>query len=164
MKERRTLRGDDVRRLCIEKNWYTRGDCEEYRKVLKMADSQNVTTDLIVKIAEDIYTHSDKAYWKDCESDPVGNICFEIARICYSFFEQEVMRDFPGVMEIRNLDGSLVNAMMAHAKKAIKRPKGKTRSIGNTIGTTTYFATDDLASTYYNSLKSELDSQKEKTA
>jgi len=88
MKERRTLRGDDVRSLCIEKNWYTRGYSDEYSKMLKMATSENATTDLIVKIAEDIFNHSDKEYWKDCESDPVGNICFEIARICYTFFEK----------------------------------------------------------------------------
>ena len=89
MKERRTLRGDDVRRLCIEKNWYTRGDCEEYNQVLMLSNCEDITTDLIVRIAEDIYSHSDKDYWKDCESDPVENICFEIARICYSFFEKE---------------------------------------------------------------------------
>ena len=82
MKERRTLRSDDVRRLCIEKNWYTRGDCEEYNKVLKLSNCEDVTTDLIVKIAEDIKAHSNTEY-------DVENICFEIARICYSFFEQE---------------------------------------------------------------------------
>lgn len=89
MTERRTLRGDDVRHLCIERNWYTRGYNDEYNRILKMADSENLTTDLITQIAQDIFDHSDKEYWKDHEGDPVANICFDIARICYSFFEKE---------------------------------------------------------------------------
>ena len=82
MKERRVLRGENVRRLCIEKSWYARGNNEEYIKVLKLADCDDVTTKLIVKIAEDIKARSDTEY-------DVANICFEIARICYSFFEKE---------------------------------------------------------------------------
>jgi len=88
MKEIRKLSMMDLRGLCIKRNWYTHGDCEAYSKILKMAENcENVTTAVIVEIAEDIFSHSDKDYWKDCQSDPVGSICFEIARICYSFFE-----------------------------------------------------------------------------
>jgi hypothetical protein len=81
MIEIRTLWGDDLRRLCIDKNWYTRGVNEEYSVLLnKAASAVNVTTELIVELAEDIKAHS------DTEHDLKG-ICFEIARKCNVFFE-----------------------------------------------------------------------------
>ena len=89
MKERRILRMDDLRRLCIEKSWYTRGDCEAYSRILRLADRcNNITTIVIVEIAEDIFNHSDKDYWKDCEG-PIQMICFEIARVCCTLFFKE---------------------------------------------------------------------------
>lgn len=81
MKETRKLYRDDLRRLCIKNNWYTRGTCEEYEKMLTFADAcDNVTTADIVKIATDIICHSDTEH-------PATSICFEIARTCNSFFE-----------------------------------------------------------------------------
>ena len=35
-KERRILYRDDLRNLCIKKQWYTRGDCAEYENMLSM--------------------------------------------------------------------------------------------------------------------------------
>ena len=86
MKERRILRMDDLRGLCIKKSWYTRGDCEAYGRILRLADGcYNITTEAIVEIAEDIFNHSDKDYWKECEC-PIQMICFEIARVCHTLF------------------------------------------------------------------------------
>ena len=35
-RERRILYRDDLRNLCIKKQWYTRGDCAEYENMLSM--------------------------------------------------------------------------------------------------------------------------------
>lgn len=71
-----------LRGLCISKRWYTKGDIQEYSNMLNMCNIENVTTDTIVEIATDIYSHS-------VESDyTITSICFEIARICTTFFEE----------------------------------------------------------------------------
>ena len=58
------------------------GGNEEYDNILKFADAcENVTTADIVKIARDIKAHS------DTEHD-ITSICFEIASICNTFFEE----------------------------------------------------------------------------
>jgi len=89
MKEIRKLTMTSLRSLCIKKNWYTRGDCGQYSRVLNLAENcENITTAVIVEIAEDIYSHSDKEYWKDHDGSPIENICFEIACVCYSFFKE----------------------------------------------------------------------------
>lgn len=82
MKEIRTLWGDDLRSLCIEKGWYTCGNNDKYTNLLEKAGAaENVTTELIVEMAEDIKNHSDTDY-------EVEGICFEIARRCRSHFEK----------------------------------------------------------------------------
>ena len=81
MKEIRKLSRSDLRKLCIEKDWYTRGDNEEYSNVLSLAgDCEDVTTAVIVEIATDIINQRDTEH-------TVSSACFEIARICNSFFE-----------------------------------------------------------------------------
>ena len=80
--ERRKLYRDDLRRLCIEKNWYTRGHNEDYEDLLKKADAfENVTTEQIEIIARNILQNSETEY-------PLEEICFLIARICFVYFEK----------------------------------------------------------------------------
>ena len=81
MKETRKLHGNDLRVLCIEKGWYTKGCNESYGKLLSFANSiVTVTTEDIVQIAQDILNNSETEY-------PLEAICFEVARICSSIFE-----------------------------------------------------------------------------
>ena len=75
--ETRIMSSEDLRLLCIKKNWYTCGDCEDYDKLLKMPDGKNITTNIIIKIATDIYEHSDNANFDD--------ICNSLLRICVSY-------------------------------------------------------------------------------
>lgn len=82
MKEKRMLCMYDLRNLCIEKNWYTHGDTEEYSKLLNMAEAENVTTEIIVEMAENIKSHSDVGEYD------LASICFEIAEICHTVFEE----------------------------------------------------------------------------
>jgi len=82
MKETRKLYSEDLRRLCIQKGWYTNGSNEEYQLMLTLADKcVNVKSDDIVGFARDILIHSDTEY-------PLESICFEVAKICNSFFKQ----------------------------------------------------------------------------
>ncbi|MGB8451484.1 MAG: hypothetical protein WCD89_04055 [Anaerocolumna sp.] len=81
--EKRKLSGDNLRNLCISKNWYTCGDGKEYNHLLYiLADKKdNITSDDIFKIASDILSHSKTEY--DFE-----NVCFLIASTCVSIFER----------------------------------------------------------------------------
>lgn len=83
MKEFRQLSKSDLRSLCIRQNWYTLGNNEEYNKMFGMTEKANLTTEDIVEIATDIKEHSNTNH-------DITSICFEIARICYSLFEEEV--------------------------------------------------------------------------
>ncbi|MDR0947901.1 MAG: hypothetical protein LBM69_00110 [Lachnospiraceae bacterium] len=82
MKETRKLYRDDLRQLCIRNNWYTCGDNEEYGKLLDTADQcENVTADVIASLAKNILEHS-------TTEQEIESICFDIAKICNSFFDQ----------------------------------------------------------------------------
>ena len=48
---------DDVRVLCIRKNWYTCGNNADYENMFKMCHNANTDED-VYKIAEDILNHS----------------------------------------------------------------------------------------------------------
>ena len=70
----------DVRSLCIAKDFYTGGDCEEYDNLAQLIYSwedagQNITPEMLQVVAEDILEHSHTDY--DLES-----IMFELSRHC----------------------------------------------------------------------------------
>lgn len=82
-REVRKIHADSLRNLCIEKHWYTRGDCEAYKHLLNdLAESkENITTDDIVEIVQDIIEHSET-------DQDFASICFDVARIAITFFEE----------------------------------------------------------------------------
>ena len=81
--EVRRIFANDLRNLCIRNNWYTRGTNKEYTHMLHVlaAKGKNITTDDIVDIATDIMEHSDT-------DQELTSICFEVARIAVTFFEE----------------------------------------------------------------------------
>lgn len=84
-KEIREIRASALRQLCIDKDWYTRGDNDEYGHLLfDLADKKdNLSTMDIIEIAKDIMEHS------SISSDyRVEDIAFEVARIADVFFEE----------------------------------------------------------------------------
>lgn len=94
-RENRRVYADDLRRLCIQKNWYTGGTNEEYEHLLcDLAGSkENIGTDDIIAIADDIMQHS--------HLDPeygIESVAFEVAAIAHSFFE-EIKSEFRVVMK-----------------------------------------------------------------
>lgn len=73
----------ELRTLCIEKNWYTDGDNEEYSNFLITAKNyENITCDELVELATDIKSHSDTEY-------EITSIMFELTKICVSYFEED---------------------------------------------------------------------------
>ena len=83
IREIRRISLHDLRNLCIEKDWYTKGDNEDYNRLLiNLADDkENITTDDIVEIAQDIMAHSET-------DQELTSICFDVARIAITFFEE----------------------------------------------------------------------------
>lgn len=82
-REVRKIREDDLRNLCIAKRWYTRGDNAAYNHLLNdlAGYKENITTDDIVEIALDIMEHSNT-------DQELTSICFDVARIAVTFFEE----------------------------------------------------------------------------
>lgn len=81
-KEIRTLTRTDLRTLCINHSWYTNGTSAEFEELLSLAEKENISTSDIAEIAENIMNHSND------EERPIENYCFEIARMCNTFFEE----------------------------------------------------------------------------
>lgn len=72
----------DVRKMCIKYSFYTRGDCEAYDKMLTFVRKNKPTTNIIYKVAEDIYNHSDMRRYS-CEKDEaIAAIMFDLDREC----------------------------------------------------------------------------------
>ncbi len=84
-KEIRKIRASALRQLCINNDWYTSGDNDEYGHLLfDLADhKENLSTADIIEIATDIMAHSDLD--DDCT---IESIAFEVARIANVFFEE----------------------------------------------------------------------------
>ena len=59
-KEIRKISAIALRQLCVDHDWYTAGDNDEYDHLLHTlaADKENLSSEDIVEIAEDIMTHS----------------------------------------------------------------------------------------------------------
>ena len=88
-KEIRRISADNLRNLCIQMRWYTRGNCAEYDHLLiDLAENkENLSTEDIIEIAEDIAAHSNLD--DVCpEDDIVASIAYEVASISTTFFRQ----------------------------------------------------------------------------
>ena len=84
--ETRTLSDSKLRSICIKNNWYTRGTNEEYSRLFdRLTDCcgcpENLTTEKLVEIAEDIWDHSEITDYT------IETILFELARACYTYFD-----------------------------------------------------------------------------
>ena len=86
--EVRHLRPMELRKLCIEYNWYTHGDNAEYDNLLfglTENGQKNITTDDIYAIAQDIMDHSSE---RSIDGMDIESIMFSVARICDTFFQK----------------------------------------------------------------------------
>ena len=82
-KEVRKISAQALRQLCVDNNWYTAGDNDEYEHLLLdlAANKENLNTADIIEIAADIMEHSNLS--DDCT---IENIAFEVARIATTHF------------------------------------------------------------------------------
>ena len=83
MLEIRKIDAESLRKLCVARRWYTRGDNAAYNHLLNDLEEgkENITTDDIVEIALDIMEHSNT-------EQELTSICFDVARIAVTFFEE----------------------------------------------------------------------------
>ncbi len=80
-KEIRTISAESLRALCIREEWYTNGDNDEYGHLLfDLADrKENITTDDVCEIAQDIINHS------DLTAADFEHVAFEVMKIANSW-------------------------------------------------------------------------------
>lgn len=76
----RKLTMQALRQLCIDRDWYTDGDNEEYSNMLFMTKKEDITSDVIVEIATDIIEHS-----SNLTLDDFMEVCDLILLKTYSF-------------------------------------------------------------------------------
>lgn len=82
--ETRRLLADDLRSLCIKKNWYTSGTGKEYDRLLTgVANCTNITTEAIQDIAMDIINHTESL---SCVE--ITDVMWYIAQECHSWFSR----------------------------------------------------------------------------
>lgn len=82
--EKRTTSIDDLRGLCISRNWFTRATCKEYDAFLtKAAVLDNITTDDLVELAEAVKEHS------DCDDMEIETIMWYLPTACSTTFERD---------------------------------------------------------------------------
>ena len=58
IKETRQWSMEDVRRECVENNWYTKGTNKDYEKMLEFVSTKEPTNANMLKLAIDISEHS----------------------------------------------------------------------------------------------------------
>jgi len=80
--EKRKMTMESLRGLCVRNDWYTSGTNAEYDKLLMMTKADDITTDVLVRMANDILIHSETDHYME-------SVLFELSRICYSVFEKE---------------------------------------------------------------------------
>lgn len=79
----RKLTMQALRQLCIDRDWYTDGDNEEYSNMLFMTKKEDITSDVIVEIATDIIEHS-----SNLTLDDFMEVCNLILLKSYSFISE----------------------------------------------------------------------------
>lgn len=84
--EIRTICADDVREMCIDFDFYTHGDNEDYEQMLHMCRGKEATTKLLEEIALDIMRHSELEKLDAVGADSVTGMMYLLCRITTSYF------------------------------------------------------------------------------
>ena len=72
----------NIRKMCIVRNLYTRGNNEDYSRMLKFAADADVTMENLFTIADDIAKHSDLNAYGCCYEESVENFIYVLANDC----------------------------------------------------------------------------------
>lgn len=83
-KEVRKISAESLRALCIKNDWYTGGSNKEYEHLLlDLADNkENITTDDICEIVQDIINHSHLL------AEDFEHVAFEVLQIATTWLEE----------------------------------------------------------------------------
>ncbi len=89
IKETRVMWMDDLRKLCIEYNWFTQATNPEYDKFLNSVyapdgKDADMTADRLLDMALEVQRYSDPGTY---ENMGLEGIVYLLGRICYSTFE-----------------------------------------------------------------------------
>ena len=84
--ETRTLSMDDLRKLCIKNNYYTKGTIDEYDRFLTSVKGVEMTKDKIYSLAVNIFTHSDIGSNVLLTDVIIASIMYNIAEICHTVY------------------------------------------------------------------------------
>ena len=79
IKEFREWAMEDVRRECVENNWYTHGTNKDYDKMLAFVSAKEPTNANMLKVASDILEHS-------TTEDSIDFILYCISNYCVKRF------------------------------------------------------------------------------
>jgi len=72
----------DVRRLCIQHDWYNAGSCQDYENLLHLVDEMEPTPHNIMRVAQNIANHT------RAEGAEIETIMFYLANeVVMRFFE-----------------------------------------------------------------------------
>ena len=77
----------DVRDLCIKRDWYVKGTCDEYDKMLNYINEHYCPKSKdVYNVAKDIFEHSNKDNWIRgaglSENEAIESIMFELYHYC----------------------------------------------------------------------------------
>lgn len=89
--ETRVLTMEALRKLCIDKGWYTEGTNEDYNNLLLSVKNMNMTAENIYKVAIDIICHTNlysSGYYIP-DDEVLTSIMYDITDACYSYYTVE---------------------------------------------------------------------------
>ena len=86
-----TMSANSVRAFCIKHQFYTRGDCKAYEKMLDYVSNHfdRVTTNIVARVAEDIINHTDMGRL-DTEDMDIESMMFLLDKECINRFYERV--------------------------------------------------------------------------
>lgn len=93
IKEIRRIDFDKLRNMCINNNWYTAGNTEDYSKMFEMCKKDTITTSQLYRIAKDIYEHTNVAKAKQgcsneySDNENILNMMIYINDCTYVFYK-----------------------------------------------------------------------------
>lgn len=91
IKLRKQIFRDELRCLCIRKDWYTCGDIKSYDNMFNRL-SKNMADNEILEVAKDIYDNTDifkiQCEYGASEDDVFDNIVYELFEIVHTFVER----------------------------------------------------------------------------
>lgn len=71
-----------LRELCIDRHYYTKGDCEAYGEMLFKYDGKDIDIKEIEWLANDIKSHS------DTEEEVIDIAYYILTEACYQFIDE----------------------------------------------------------------------------